>query len=78
MPVRKFRSIEEMPDAPPAPPLQDENLRAALELSELAHRLHPWHLPPGVRKFRSVAESHAWRVDWESDCVVRLDGRAET
>ena len=27
-------------------------------------RLRPWRLPPGVRKFRSVAEAHAWRDEW--------------
>jgi hypothetical protein len=65
MPIRKFRSVEEMPDAPAAPPLRAENLKAAFDLSELARRLRPWRLPPGVRKFRSVAEAHAWRDEWE-------------
>ena len=77
MPVRKFRSIEEMRDAPPAPPLRAENLRAALELSELARWLHPWHLPHGVRKFRSVAEAHAWRAKWERDDARGHGGRKE-
>ena len=74
MPVRKFRSIEEMPDAAPAPPLRVENLRAVLGLSELARGLHPWRLPPGVRKFRSVAEAHAWRDERERDHLRRRDG----
>ena len=76
MPVRKFRSIEEMPDAAPAPPLSAENLSTVLDLSELARGLHPWYLPPGVRKFRSVAEAHAWRDEWERDDIRRRDGKA--
>jgi len=71
MPVRKFRSIEEMPDAAPTAPLRAENLRAVLDLSELARGLHPWRLPPGVRKFRSIAQAHAWRDEWERDACRR-------
>ncbi len=73
MPVRKYRSIEEMPDAAAAPPMRVENLRGALDLSELARGLRPWRLPSGVRKFRSVAEAHAWRDEWERDAIRRRD-----
>lgn len=73
MPVRKFRSIEEMPDAAAAPPLRVENLRAALDLSELARGLRPWRLPAGVRKFRSVAKAHAWRDEWERNDLSRRE-----
>jgi hypothetical protein len=32
MPVRKFRSVEEMPGPPALPPLDPDNLRLALSL----------------------------------------------
>jgi len=63
MPVRKFRSVSEMP-ARRLPPLDPGNLRIACELSELAYSLHPWRLPPGVRKFASIEEASAHRERW--------------
>lgn len=66
MPVRKFRSVEEMPGvAPRRRPHDPENLRIACELSELAYALKPWHFEPGVRKFRSVEEAGRQRREWE-------------
>jgi hypothetical protein len=53
MPVRKLRSVEDMPGPEPRPPLQAENLRLAFALMDLTHRLHPVRRRPGVRKFRS-------------------------
>jgi len=50
MPLRKYRSVEEMPGLAPLTPLEPENLRIACELSELARRLGGWTLPPGVRR----------------------------
>ena len=63
MPVRKFRSVAEMP-ARRLRPLDPANLRIACELSELAYSLHPWRFPPGVRKFASVEEASAHRERW--------------
>ena len=63
MPVRKFRSVADMP-ARTLPPLDPDNLRVACELSELAFSLHPWRLSPGVRKFASVEEADAHRERW--------------
>lgn len=71
MPVRKFRSVEEMPSVRPRPPLDPENLRIACELSELAYALHPWKLAPGVRKFRSVEDAHHARCERERRQVRR-------
>ena len=65
MAVRKFRSVESMSSDRPLTPLDQEGLRAACELSELAYGLRRWALPPGVRKFRSVAEASERRDDWE-------------
>lgn len=69
MPVRKFRSVAEMPGARPLRPLDPENLRIACELTELARSLHPWKLTPGVQKFRSVEEMSAHRQRWEKSQV---------
>lgn len=58
MPIRKYRSVEEMKGLDPLPPLDPNNLRIAFELSRLAYELHPWELVPGVRKFRSLEEKN--------------------
>lgn len=74
MPIRKFRSVEEMKGSRPLrplTPLDPENLRIACDLSELAYALHPWHFPPGVRKFRSLDEMNAHRAAWEREQVRR-------
>ncbi|HEX9698679.1 MAG TPA: hypothetical protein VGD06_04385 [Acidobacteriota bacterium] len=62
MTVRKYRSVAEMPGARPRPPLDPENIRIACELSELAFALRPWHLEPGVSKFRSQEQANRHRV----------------
>jgi hypothetical protein len=41
MPVRKFRSVAEMPGVQWRTPLDPDNLRLACSLSQLAHWLHP-------------------------------------
>ncbi len=69
MPVRKYRSVEDMPGVRPLPPLDPENLRVACELSELAWALHPWKFEPGVRKFRSVEEAFEHRQKWQKSQV---------
>jgi hypothetical protein len=58
MPIRKYRSVEEMQGPAPLPPLDPENLRIAFQLSRLAYELHPWELVPGVRKFRTLDEKN--------------------
>ncbi len=65
MPVRKYRSVNDMPGVRPLPRLDPENLRIACELTELAYALHPWKFEPGVRKFRSIEEAQQHRQDWE-------------
>ena len=64
MPVRKFRSVAEMPSARFLPPLNPDNLRIACELTELAYALHPWRFEPGVRKFASLEEASVHRERW--------------
>lgn len=65
MPVRKFRSVADMPHTT-FPPLDPRNVRLACELSVVATRMRPVHVPPGVYKHRSLEEAqrlrHAWAV----------------
>ena len=65
MPVRKYRSVTDMPGAQPLRRLDPENLRIACELTELTFALHPWKFEPGVRKFQSPAEANRYRQEWE-------------
>lgn len=65
MPVRKYRSVADIPPLPPLPPLAPGNLRLACELSALAARLRPLRLPPGVHKHRSLEEARRFRDSWE-------------
>lgn len=69
MPVRKYRSVADMPGAKPLTPLDPNNLRIACELSELTFALHPWRFEPGVRKYRSIEEAHRHRQEWERQQV---------
>ncbi len=69
MPVRKYRSVADMPGVRPLPPLDPDNLRVAFELSELARALHPWQFEPGVRKFRSLEEASEHHQSWEKSQV---------
>ncbi len=54
MPVKKYRSVQEMPRAPFRTPLAPDNIRIACELSETARALHPRLLQAGLKKFRSA------------------------
>ena len=65
MPVRKYRSIEEMPKPPLGRPFDPGNLARALSVSELCYGLRPWRFPRGVHKHRSVEEADRLREEWE-------------
>ena len=71
MPVRKFRSVEEMTGARRRASGGPENLRIACELSELAYALHPWRFEPGVRKFASIEAASEHRERWRRDQARR-------
>ena len=66
MPVRKFKGVDQMPEAAFRPPLDPRNLRLACELSALAVRMAPRRFPPGVHRYRSVAEASERRERWEA------------
>lgn len=52
MPVRRLRTIADAVPPPALRRLDPDNFRRALALSEIAYRLHPWRLIPGVHKHR--------------------------
>jgi hypothetical protein len=59
MPIRKFRSVEEMTPLPDRRPFDPENLRLAIAWSRAAMALHPVKRTPGVHKYRSYEEMKA-------------------
>lgn len=76
MPVRKFRSVAEMPSPPPLPPLSVDAIRSACELMELASRLFPVRKQPGVRKFHTLEEANHYRDAWLREQIrIKRDKR---
>ena len=59
MPIRKFRSVEEMTPLPDRPPFDPENLRIAIIWSRAMLALRPVKQTSGVHKFRSYEEMKA-------------------
>ena len=74
MPLRKYRSIEEMETPPWRDPLDPRNLRLACDLSELATRLRPRRFPPGLYRYRSVEQASLRREQWETGAENRPAG----
>lgn len=79
MPVKKYRSLEEMNREPQWLPTGDaailQRIRHLWRLSELLLKPVGTCLPRGVRKYRSIEDANADRSRWEQDRVERL--RAE-
>jgi hypothetical protein len=74
MPVWKFRSIEETPEAwamKHDTPL-GQRIRSVLSLGPIAG---PLHGPRGVLKYRSIEEANADRDRWEQERVDRIRAR---
>jgi hypothetical protein len=67
MPLRKYRSVEEMEPPPWREPLDPGNLRLACDLSALATRLRPRRFPRGLHRYRSVEEAGRRRAEWEAE-----------
>lgn len=76
MPVHKYRSVEEMPDAALRYDAGDPRIARSIR--------YLWHLsdallgdvgtciPRGVRKYRSIEEADADRDRWEQERVDRI------
>jgi hypothetical protein len=63
MPVRKFRSVADMPQTP-LPPLDPRNIKLACDLSAAATRMRPVRIPAGVYKHRSLEDAQRLRHVW--------------
>lgn len=72
MPVRKFRSIEEMDQLPWREPGDPMLYRAIAGVWELARRTNPRRFPPGVWKYRSVEEMSRAREQSIDEHVAAL------
>ena len=69
MPVRKFRSVEEMNT--PAREPADPHLAAAIaDVWALGDRIFPRRFPPGVYKHRSIEEANAQRERWLAEALT--------
>jgi hypothetical protein len=78
MPVRKFRSIEEMNAAAEERARQhDPDLFDRIEShwKRWSQLIPPLDFPRGVHKFRSIEEMNAYREKYEDERIARL--RAE-
>ncbi len=70
MPVYKFRTLDEASRAlwaEPGDPRLGERLQ---QLYASADCMCPVHRPPGVRRFRSLAEAAADRATWRHSAPV--------
>ena len=66
MPVRKYRSVEEMEERLWHTPGSPEHRRALQRVAEIVSFFVPRrNLPRGVFKFRSIEEASAQREAWE-------------
>lgn len=66
MPIRKFRSVEDMPGERGYEPGSPELARAIERVWSFARRTCPRHFPPGVYRHRSIEEAQALREQWEA------------
>jgi len=65
MPLRKFRSLEEMEDSLWREPGDPALWAAIRRVWDFAARTCPRRFPPGVHKHRSIDEAQALRDRWE-------------
>jgi hypothetical protein len=65
MPLRKFRSLQEMEDALWREPGDPALAQAIKRVWDFAARTVPRRFPPGVHRHRSIDEAQALRDQWE-------------
>lgn len=65
MPIRKFRTLEEMEDALWRAPTDPALSAAIARVWEFGDRIAPRRFPPGVYKHRSIDAAQALRERWE-------------
>ena len=64
MPVRKFRSVEEMKAPRWREPGDPEIARALADLLEIGRRTSARRFPPGVHRHASIEEMHRVQAEW--------------
>lgn len=76
MPVRKYRSIEEMNQDwrwnRPGDPAITQKIRMLWRFAETAVQPAGLCIPRGVRKYRSIEEANRDRDEWERERIARL------
>lgn len=70
MSVRKFRSIEDMPDDSWKTPGDPVLYRALERIWDLSRRMRPRRFPAGVYKHRSMDELNRQRDQWDAEFVA--------
>lgn len=73
MPIKKFRSVAEMPRVLPCEPLSEEHIGRIARLWARASALSPRVYPRGVFKFKSLEEAQAARDRVTEANVRRLE-----
>ena len=71
MPVRKYRSVEDMPDEVWREPGSPELREAIRTTWRRAERLAPKRFPPGVFRHRSLAEAQKLKEAWARENFER-------
>lgn len=82
MPVRRFRSADEMEELAWLPQGSPELWRAIRSAWGRARAMAPWRVAPGVHRYRNMTEANAQREEWERTCVQpaarRIDADDDT
>lgn len=65
MPVRKFRSLQEMEDSLWREPGDPELWRAISAVWRFAARTVPQRFPPGVYRHQSIEDAERQREEWD-------------
>ncbi len=73
MPVRKYRSIYDMPDEHWREPGDPLLYRAIRQVWDFGRRTSARRYRPGVYRFRSIDEMAAAQSEWEQATAARTD-----
>jgi hypothetical protein len=77
MPVRKYRSIYEMPDETWREPGDPALYRAIRQVWDFGRRTSRRRYRPGVYRFRSIDEMDAAQGEWDRATATRTDREPE-
>ena len=77
MPVRKFRSVEDMPGPARHLPGDPALYRTIAGVWTFGARANPRRFPPGVHRYRSIDEMNHVQDQWDTEHVARLQAQRE-